>query len=58
VHFYLPWHSFDYLGEIVPHYMDNTKLKSLGFEFKYSLREMLESAVQCCVDKGLIPYPG
>ena len=50
--------SFDYLGEIVPHYMDNTKLKKLGFEFKHTLPDMLESAVECCVEKGLLPYPG
>eukprot|EP00250_Pteridium_aquilinum_P013714 c21525_g1_i1 orf=255-1298(+) len=50
--------NFDYVGEVVPHYMDNTKLKELGFEFKYGLADMFESAVQCCVEKGLLKYPG
>ncbi|KAI5081564.1 hypothetical protein GOP47_0001307 [Adiantum capillus-veneris] len=49
--------NFDYVGEIVPHYMDNSKLRKLGFEFKHSLADMFESGVKCCVEKGLILYP-
>nr|QFQ61499.1 dihydroflavonol 4-reductase [Dryopteris erythrosora] len=50
--------NFDYVGEILLHYMDNSKLKKLGFEFKHGLADMFESAVKCCVEKGLLQYPG
>ena len=50
--------SFDYVGEILPRYMDNSKLKKLGFEFKRSLSDMFKGAVECAVEKGLVAYPG
>jgi len=31
------------------------KLLGLGFEFKYSLEEMYEGAIQSCREKGLLP---
>ncbi|KAH7416270.1 hypothetical protein KP509_14G083300 [Ceratopteris richardii] len=38
--------------------MDNSKLRKLGFEFKHDLADMYLSGVKCCVEKGLMTYPG
>jgi hypothetical protein len=50
--------SFDYVGPILPRYMSNARLKSLGFKFKHSLEDMFKGAVECAVKKGLVAYPG
>lgn len=31
------------------------KLTGLGFEFKYSVEDMFDSAVQACLEKQLLP---
>ncbi|KAJ0468448.1 Dihydroflavonol 4-reductase [Helianthus annuus] len=32
------------------------KLTDMGFEFKYNLEEMFKGAIDCCREKGLLPY--
>lgn len=46
--------NFDYVGEIVPHYMDSSKLRNLGFQFKYGPEEMFKGSIECCKEKGLL----
>eukprot|EP00250_Pteridium_aquilinum_P017585 c23698_g2_i3 orf=147-1166(+) len=43
-----------YLGEPIIHYFDSSKLKKLGFEYKFTLEEMYDDAIKCCKEKGLL----
>ncbi|PIA50003.1 hypothetical protein AQUCO_01300620v1 [Aquilegia coerulea] len=47
----------DYLSkweEEKPDHFSSKKLTELGFKFKYGLEEMIDGALQCCQDKGLL----
>lgn len=43
-----------YLGEPVVHYFDSSKLKNLGFKYKFTLEDMYNDAIKCCKEKGLL----
>ena len=36
-------------------HFSSKKLKGLGYEFKHSMEDMFDSAIETCLDKGLIP---
>ncbi|MCI28809.1 dihydroflavonol 4-reductase, partial [Trifolium medium] len=40
-------------GDKLPHLISK-KLMDGGFEFKYSLEEMLDDTIQCCKEKGYL----
>ncbi|KAI5078686.1 hypothetical protein GOP47_0006357 [Adiantum capillus-veneris] len=46
--------DLSYLGEPEIHYFDSSKLKTLGFQYKYTLKDMLLDAIECCKEKGLL----
>ncbi|KAI5078685.1 hypothetical protein GOP47_0006356 [Adiantum capillus-veneris] len=47
-----------YLGEPIIHYFDSSRLKKLGFQYKYTLEDMFDDAIRCCMDKGLLENMG
>lgn len=44
--------GIDVVSEVIK--FSSKKLTELGFEFKYSLEDMYEGAIQSCREKGLL----
>lgn len=57
VYLFILFYSFSELKEIkgarLPH-LNSKKLVDAGFEFKYSVDDMFDDAIQCCKEKNYL----
>ncbi|OVA07671.1 NAD-dependent epimerase/dehydratase [Macleaya cordata] len=52
--FEMPMNLLSEMKEQKPVHLSPNKLRSLGFKFKYDMKEMFDGAIQCCKEKGFL----